>query len=320
MAWKGITFFPPDANFPFIKLRDICVGLSFLAMLGSLVLFMTRGLNYGIDFKGGTLIEIGTKGPANLGELRDKLGSLGLGEVQIQGFGKPEDVLIRLETQAGGEAAQQAAVEKVRGALGDSVDYRRVEVVGPTVSSELRQTGIIAVSIAILMIGAYIWFRFEWQFAVGAIVALLHDALTTIGIFSLLQMEFDISVVAALLTIVGYSINDTVVVSDRIRENLRKYRKMPLAELLNRSINETLSRTIITSGTTMIAIIALYFLGGEVIRGFNFAMMWGVFVGTYSSIFIAAPILQYLGIKRDWSGTGGGEAKAKEPAGSKAKA
>jgi preprotein translocase subunit SecF/SecD/SecF fusion protein len=242
-------------------------------------------------------------GPADIGALREKLGRLGLGAVQIQSFGAPSDVLIRVEQQPGGEAAQQVALKKVTDALAGQYTQRRVEIVGPAVSSELRMTGFIAVAAGLLAIVAYVWFRFEWQFALGAIVALTHDVLLTVGIFSLLQMEFDLSIVAALLTILGYSVNDTVVVSDRIRENLRKYKRMDLNELLNLSINETLSRTILTGCTAIVVLVALYLFGGEVIRNFNFAMLFGVVVGTYSSVFIAAPLLGYLGVKREWVGT-----------------
>lgn len=248
------------------------------------------------------MIEVQSRsGPADLAMLRDKLGRLGLGAVQIQSFGSPTDVLIRVEEQAGGEAAQQEALKKVVDAIGDQFVQRRVEVVGPAVSSELRFTGFVAVTAGLLAIVAYVWFRFEWQFAVGAIVALTHDVLITIGIFSLLQLEFDLSIVAALLTILGYSVNDTVVVSDRIRENLRKFKRMELNELLNLSINETLSRTILTGVTAVVVLMSLYIFGGEVVRNFNFAMLIGVLIGTYSSIFIAAPLLGYLGVKRDWS-------------------
>jgi preprotein translocase subunit SecF len=234
-----------------------------------------------------------------LSALRSKIGALNLGDVQIQSFGAPEDVLIRIEEQPGGDAAQQDALKKVQGVLGDAYEQRRVEIVGPAVSSELRRTGTIAVLVSIIAIMAYVWFRFEWQFAVGTLVALAHDVLVTAGIFSLFQLEFDLAIVAALLTILGYSVNDTVVVADRIRENLRKYKRMDLTELLNLSINETLSRTILTGVTTIAVLIALYFLGGAVMQNFTFAMLFGVIIGTYSSIFIGAPILEYLGVKRE---------------------
>ena len=298
--FKGFDFFPHGTRIDFMRFKGLCFALSILAMAISLGLFFVKGLNYGVDFKGGSLIEVQSKsGPADLGAIREKLGGLGLGDVQIQSFGAPEDVLIRVEEQPGGDGAQQVALKKVTDTLGDAYTQRRVEVVGPAVSSELRRTGIIAVLAAIMAIITYVWFRFEWQFAVGTVVALAHDVLVTVGIFSLFNMEFDLSIVAALLTILGYSVNDTVVVSDRIRENLRKFKKMEINNLLNLSINETLSRTILTGVTTIAVLIALYIFGGEVIRNFTFAMLFGVVIGTYSSIFIAAPILDYLGIKRE---------------------
>ena len=300
--FKGFDFFPHDLRIPFMSYKDIAIGLSIVAMLASLALCMTRGLNYGVDFKGGSLIELQAEnGKADITALRDKLHAAGFGGSQLQEFGGPANVLIRIQEQPGGDAAQQEALKKVVAAVGDGYKQRRVEVVGPAVSSELRTTGFIAVAASILAIVAYVWFRFEWQFAVGAVVALIHDVLVTAGIFSLFQLEFDLSIVAALLTILGYSVNDTVVVSDRIRENLRKYKKMKLDDLLNLSINETLSRTMLTSASAIVVLLALYFFGGEVIRNFNLAMLIGIVVGTYSSIFIAAPLLSYLGIKRDWS-------------------
>jgi preprotein translocase subunit SecF len=303
-VFKGADFFPHDLRLPFMSYKGIALAASVVAMAISLALCMTEGLNYGVDFKGGSLIELQTKsGNADIGALREKLNGLGVGNVQIQEFGNPSDVLIRLEEQPGGETPQQAALKKVSEATEADYSQRRVEVVGPAVSSELRMTGFIAVAAGILAIVAYVWFRFEWQFAVGAVVALTHDVLVTAGIFSLFQFEFDLSTVAALLTILGYSVNDTVVVSDRIRENLRKFKKMELNELLNLSINETLSRTILTGMTAIAVLLALYIFGGEVIRNFNLAMLLGVVIGTYSSIFIAAPLLGYLGVKRDWSDT-----------------
>jgi len=296
---------PEGTEFKFISLRKPAAILSGLLAIASIVFFMSQGLNYGIDFKGGTLIEVKSKdGPANISELRGKIGKLNLGDIEIQEFGSPEEVLIRVEQQKGGEASQQNAVTSIKKALGDSVEYRRVEVVGPKVSGELVESGTLAVLVAIFAVLLYIWFRFEWQFSLGAVLALVHDIIITIGVFSALKLEFNLSIVAALLTIVGYSLNDTVVVYDRIRENFRKYKKMELAELLNLSLNQTLSRTILTSVTTLIALLSLYIFGGEVIRGFTFAMIWGVIIGTYSSIFIAAPVLILLKVKRDWSGGG----------------
>lgn len=313
---KGFDFFPHGTRIDFMRFRDICFFASLAMMALSLGLFLVKGLNYGVDFKGGSLIEIREAGgkPIDIGELRSKIGLLGLGDVQIQEFGTPENALIRVEQQPGGEAAQQETLKKVTDALGPGFEQRRVEVVGPAVSAELRWTGTIAVIAAILAIITYVWFRFEWQFALGTVIALTHDVLLTIGIFSLFQLGFDLSIVAALLTILGYSVNDTVVVSDRIRENLRKYKRMPLHDLLNLSINETLSRTILTGATTFAVLLSLFFFGGEVIRNFNFAMLFGILVGTYSSIFIAAPVLEYLGVPRDASNAAPATASASKPA------
>ena len=317
-VFKGFDFFPHDLNLPFMKFKGPALALSIIAIMVSIALIAIHGLNYGVDFKGGSLIELKTKsGAADISALREKLNGIGVGNVQIQEFGSPDDVLVRLEEQPGGELAQQAALKKVTDATASDYVERRVEVVGPAVSSELRMTGFIAVAAGILAIVAYVWFRFEWQFALGAVLALTHDVIVTMGIFALFQFEFDLSTVAALLTILGYSVNDTVVVSDRIRENLRKFKKMELNELLNLSINETLSRTILTGMTALAVLISLYIFGGEVIRNFNLAMLLGVVIGTYSSIFIAAPLLGYLGVKRDWSDLA---AKAVAATKSKAKA
>lgn len=300
--FKGHDFFPHNTRLPFMRYKGLCFGLSVVMMVLSLAVILVYGFNFGVDFKGGSLIEVRAKsGTADIATMRDAVGRLGLGDVQIQSFGNDADALIRIEEQPGEEEAQQQAVKLVLEALGDDFEQRRIEVVGPAVSSELRMTGLIAVLASIAAIVAYVWFRFEWQFSVGVVVGLFHDVLVTAGIFSLFQMEFDLSIVAALLTILGYSVNDSVVVADRIRENLRKYKKMDLTELLNLSINETLSRTILTGVTTIAVLLALYFLGGEVIRNFTFAMLFGVLIGTYSSIFISAPLIDYLGIKRDWS-------------------
>jgi preprotein translocase SecF subunit len=291
-----------------MRLRRFTLPLSAVLTVLSIALFFGVGLNFGIDFRGGSLIEIQTKdGPANISDLRSRIGGLGLGDVQIQEFGAPDEVLIRVVQQEGGELAQQAVIAKIRNELGDSVDYRRVEIVGPTVSGELARTGTIAVLVSIFAILIYIWFRFEWQYAIGAVIATIHDVIMTIGLFAVLQLDFNLSSIAAILTIVGYSLNDTVVVYDRIRENARRYRKMPLPEMLDLSVNQTLSRTIMTSLTTLLALIALYLFGGEVIRSFVFAMIWGILVGTYSSIYVASPVLLYLSGNR-----GGG--KATEPA------
>ena len=301
---RTLKLVPAKTNITFIKHRTLAMGLSIFLMIASIGVFFTHGLNFGIDFKGGTLIEASAEDAVDIGALRDRLNNMDIGEVQIQEFGKETDVLIRIAKADGAVDASQdlSAVQVVRDELVQDYDIRRVEIVGPQVSAELIQTGILAVVVAICSMLIYIWFRFEWQFSVGAVLALLHDVVLTIGIFSLLQLDFNLSILAAILTIVGYSMNDTVVVYDRVRENLRKFKKMGLHELLDIAINETLSRTVMTSVTTLLALLALYVLGGEVIRGFTFAMIWGVLVGTYSSIFIASPLLMWLGVKRDWSG------------------
>lgn len=296
---KILRLVPDRPNVPFLAWRKVTYALSAVLVVASLVLFFGKGLNLGIDFRGGSLIEIQTDGPADIADLRKRLGRLGLGDVSIQEFGAPNEVLIRLQQQDGGETAQQEALRLVKEELGPGVEYRRTEVVGPTVGEELQRAGILSVSVALLLIMVYIWFRFEWQFAVGAVFALIHDVISTVGIFSLTGMEVNLSTVAAVLTIAGYSINDTVVVYDRVRENLRKYRKASIGDLLNRSINETLSRTVMTSITTLLALLALYFFGGEVISGFSFALIWGVLVGTYSSICIAVPLLLLFKVRRE---------------------
>ena len=287
---------PEKTNIQFINWRKpAMVGSAILVVL-SLILAATPGLNFGIDFRGGILIEVQTKGPADLSDLRTKTGGLGLGEISLQEFGSVDTVLIRIEKQPGDATAQQKAVAKVRAALGGDLEYRRTEFVGPKVSGELIEAGAIAIALSVVLVLIYIWFRFEWHFGVGAVVALVHDVTLSVGMFAITQMEFNLSTIAALLTIVGYSINDTVVVYDRVRENLRKYKSMELTEVLNLSINDTLSRTSMTSVTTLLALVALFIFGGAVIQGFVFAMIWGVIVGTYSSIFIAAPLLIVLGL------------------------
>lgn len=295
---KLLRLVPDDTNLPFMSWRRITFPLSGLLSLLAIVLFFAAGLNFGIDFRGGTLIEIQSKAAsADLGAIRSTLGSLELGEVQLQRFGAPSDVLIRLAQQPGGEDAQQAAVNKVKTALGDGYDYRRVEVVGPRVSGELVQNGILGMLVAIIGILIYLWFRFEWQFAVGATIATLHDVVLTIGFFSLTQIDFDLSSVAAVLTIMGYSVNDTVVIYDRIREMLRRHKRMPISELLDLSMNSTLSRTVITSTTVILSLLGMFFFGPEAIQSFVQAMLFGAIVGVYSSAFIAAPMLIYLGVR-----------------------
>ena len=298
-GWLPSMRIVPDVTkFDFTRFRRISFPISALLSIAAIVLFFTHGLNFGIDFKGGTLLEVQSKsGPADIASMRVTLGGLGLGDVQLQQFGGPADVLIRVAEQPGGDTAQQVAVQKVRSALGDAVEYRRVEVVGPRVSSELLAYGMLGLMLAIFGILIYLWFRFEWQFALGAMIANVHDIVLTIGFMSISQVDFDLTSIAALLTILGYSLNDTVVIYDRIREMLRRYKKMPMPELLNESINATLSRSIITHVTVTLALLALLAFGGHAIYSFTAVMIFGVvLVGTYTSIFIAAPILIYLGV------------------------
>jgi preprotein translocase subunit SecF len=310
---KPIRFIPDDTKLPFMRWSRFGFFVSGILCTLSIVLFFTLGLNLGVDFKGGTVFTIRTEQAADIDELRAKIAALDLGDAELQEFGSPRDVLIKLEAQAGDEAAQQAAVAKVKEALGPGIEYRSIEVVGPKVSGELAEQAIVAVVLSIVCVLVYIWFRFEWQFSFGAVLSLLHDVILSIGLFCIVKLEFNLQIIAAILTIVGYSLNDTVVVFDRIREYLRKYKQMGLADLIDLSINSVLPRTLLTSVTTMIALLSLYIFGGEVIRGFTFAMLWGVVVGTYSSIFIASPVLILLGTKRDWSG----EKPIKKPAAAK---
>lgn len=294
----ALRIVPDETHFDFTRFRRISFPISAVLSICAITLFFTHGLNFGIDFKGGTLLEVRAKsGNADIATMRTTLGGLGLGDVQLQQFGGPAEVLIRVAEQPGGDQGQQAAVQKVRAALGDSVDYRRVEVVGPRVSGELLAYGMLGLMFAILGILIYLWFRFEWQFALGAMIANVHDIVLTIGFMSISQVDFDLTSIAALLTILGYSLNDTVVIYDRIREMLRRYKKMPMPQLLNESINSTLSRSIITHVTVTLALLALLLFGGNAIHSFTAVMMFGVvLVGTYTSIFIAAPILIYLGV------------------------
>jgi preprotein translocase subunit SecF len=290
---------PDNTKFDFMRFRRISFPISAAMSIIAISLYFFHGLNFGIDFKGGTLIEIQTKSgqPADLAKMRASLDALGLGEVQLQQFGAPDDVLIRIAEQPGGDAAQQAAVTKARGALGSELNYRRVEVVGPRVSGELLSYGVIGLMLAIFCILIYLWFRFEWQFALGAMIANVHDIVLTIGFMSLTRVDFDLTSIAALLTILGYSLNDTVVIYDRIREMLRRYKRMPMPELLNASVNQTLSRSVITHLTVSLALLSLLLFGGQAIHSFTATMMFGVvLVGTYTSVFIASPILIYLGV------------------------
>ncbi len=289
---------PDDTKFDFMRFRRISFPASALLSILAITLYFVHGLNFGIDFVGGTLMEVQSKaGPADLAKMRATLGGLGVGEVQLQQFGGPNDVLIRLAQQPGGEEAQQAAVAKVRTALGDTVELRRLEVVGPRVSTEFLTSGTLGLMLAIVAILIYLWFRFEWQFALGAMIANVHDLVLTIGFMSVTQIDFDLTSIAALLTILGYSLNDTIVIYDRIREMLRRYKRLSMADLLNISVNATLSRSIITHVTVTLALLALLIFGGQAIHSFTATMMFGVvLVGTYTSVFIAAPILIYLGV------------------------
>jgi preprotein translocase subunit SecF len=289
---------PDDTKFDFMRFRRISFPISALLSILAIGLYFFHGLNFGIDFVGGTLMEVQSKaGPADLAKMRSTLEGLHVGEVQLQQFGGPSDVLIRLAQQPGGEEAQQLAVEKVKTALGDTVEYRRLEVVGPRVSTEFLTSGTLGLMLAIVAILVYLWFRFEWQFALGAMIANVHDLVLTIGFMSVMQIDFDLTSIAALLTILGYSLNDTIVIYDRIREMLRRYKRMPIPELLNASINSTMTRSVNTHVTVTLALLAMYFFGGHAIHSFTATMLFGVvLVGTYTSIFIAAPILIYLGV------------------------
>lgn len=300
---------PDDTKINFMGLRWMGFGLSGFVTIGSMVLLLLWGLNLGVDFRGGVLIEARSAQALDLHNTRVALNGLGLGEVGLQEFGSDRDVLINLNRQEGGEAAQQAAVAKVRAALGEGVEYRRVEFVGPKVGQELIHAGVLATVLACLGIAVYIWFRFELPYAVAALIALVHDVITTVGVYALTQYEFNLATVAAVLTIAGYSINDTVVVFDRIRENARKYKSTPLVDLINRSCNEMLARTILVSMSTFLAVLALYLFGGEALHGFSFGILWGVIAGTYSSTLMAAPLLLYIKPKR-----GGDAPVAAEPA------
>ncbi|MBT4908084.1 MAG: protein translocase subunit SecF [Rhodospirillaceae bacterium] len=309
-----LSIVPANTKFDFVSRRRLAYPLSALLIILSIGAFLTQGLNFGIDFRGGILVEIKTEGPANVAELRATVGDLGLGEVQVQEFGAPDDVLIRIQQQDGAEAEQVQAINVLKEALGDQVsEYRRTEFVGPTVGAELISSAIWAVVLAIGAILIYIWFRFEWQFGVGAVIALTHDVLTTIGLFAFTQLEFNLATVAAILTIAGYSINDTVVIYDRVREELRRYKKLDMPAVLNLAVNRTLSRTFMTSVTTLIALIALAIFGGSIIRDFAYAMIWGVIIGTYSSVFIAVPVLLALNLSRESLSAGADDSEETAP-------
>ena len=301
---------PKETNFDFFRYRTVTMGASIAAVVASIILWLVVGLNFGIDFRGGTTIRTEAVQQVDVGAYRQAVSALDLGEVSVievfdPNFREDQNVtLIRIQAQEGQESITGAIIIDVEAALKDvdpSIEFTSVDSVGPKVSGELVQTAILAVASALAAILIYIWLRFEWQFSIGAVAALFHDVILTIGVFSLLQIRFDLSTIAALLTIVGYSINDTVVIFDRLRENLRKYKKTPLQDVMNTSVNETLSRTLMTSGTTLLALVALLVFGGDVIRGFVFAITWGVIVGTYSSVYVAKNVVLMLGVKRDWS-------------------
>jgi len=309
---------PEKTNFDFFRFRKVTMGFSIVAVIASLILWAVVGLNFGIDFRGGTTIRTEAVQPVDVGAYRDAMNALDLGEISViqvfdPNFRDDQNVtLIRIQAQDGEEAVTSDIINRAEAAL-QAVDptlvFTSVESVGPKVSGELIQAALLAIAAALAAILIYIWLRFEWQFSVGAVAALFHDVILTIGIFSILQMRFDLSTIAAILTIVGYSINDTVVIFDRLRENLRKFKTTALQDVMNTSVNETLSRTLMTSGTTLLALSALLIFGGDVIRGFVFAITWGVIVGTYSSVYVAKNVVLMLGVKRDWSkpsdGSGG---------------
>jgi preprotein translocase subunit SecF len=314
MIIKLIEFVPHDTKIDFFGHRYYAMFASMVIIGGSILMMFLHGLNFGIDFTGGTVIEIKTEQPADLGHLREELNDLELGEVMIQEFGDPLSLLIRMRQQEGGADAQKAAIDKVRASLDEEfgagkVDYRRTEFVGPQVGKELKKAGVLAVLCAIIGIMGYIWVRFNWQYGVGALLALIHDVVGILGLFALTQMHFDLSTVAAILLVAGYSINETVIIFDRVRETLRKFKKMPMMEVINYSINSTLPRTIMTSGSTLLAIFALWLFGGEVIRSFVSALFLGILIGTHSSYFVSTPSLYYLKLRPEKEKPEAGEAQ-----------
>ena len=293
-----LRLIPDDTKIPFMRWRSVTFSISVCLLVLTVLAWGAMGINYGIDFTGGNLIEVRHKGgPADLSELRKVIGGLELGEAQVQGFGQGDDVMIRLPEQPGGDAAQQVALNKVKDKLGDAYEIRRTEVVGPSVSADLRRDGAIAVVVSLGLVLIYLWFRFEMQLAIGAIVGTMHDIVLTLGFFLFTQLEFNLTSIAAILTIVGYSLNDTVVVFDRTRELLRRYKTMPVAELLDLSVNSTLSRTAMTATTTFLSLLALVLFGGTAIEGFALVMLFGVVVCTYSAMFVSTPVLLYMDVR-----------------------
>ncbi len=297
---KLLRLIPSNTNFDFLQLRNYAFIFSAIIILGTFLSLLFSNLNYGIDFKGGILLELRSKNinSSNINDLRDKISSLDAGEVSIQNFGKDIDFLVRIQKQDGDEKQQIIMIEKVKLITKKDYEVRRSEFVGPVVGDELKTAGMLAVGLALISIMVYIWFRFEWQFSIAAIIALTHDVITTVGLFSFLQLEFNLATIAAILTTAGYSINDTVVIFDRVRENLRRYKSKDHYFIYNKSINETLSRTVITSVTTLIALFIIFFFGGAVLSDFALAMIWGVLIGTFSSIFVAVAILTFFNIDK----------------------
>ncbi len=308
--WKPIRLIPPNTRINFMRYHKVTFVLSLILVLGSFGLLFTKGLNLGIDFAGGILMEVRAPQQPDLADMRERLGGLELGEVSLQALGEQNDVLIRLPQQEGGEQAQQNAISKVRAELGENWEYRRTETVGPKVGSELINNAVIAAGLAMLGIFGYVWIRYDWQFGLNALAAMFHDVVKTVGLFSLLGLQFDLATVAAILTIAGYSVNDTVVIFDRIRFEMRRYKTMPIPELINLSVNETLSRTTVTSGLTLISVLALLVVGGDVLQGFAVALVWGIVIGTYSTICVASPLLMYANLRRSKLRGGDGDKEA----------
>jgi preprotein translocase SecF subunit len=307
---KLLKLIPDETSIPFTRWRWQALVLTSVMFLGALfAIFVAPGLNFGVDFRGGITIEASDAEPVDIGRVRDAVRALNLGDSKVQEFGSPNDIAVVIEqttvTGAGADASQQEAASRVQAALretlGEDIEFRRIDVVGPTVSGELIWRGLTAIAIATAMMLIYIAFRFQFQWGAGAVIGVVHDTVITVGLVALFQFDFNLNVIAAILTVIGYSVNDTVVVYDRIRENLRKYKTMPLGELIDQSLNETLTRTVVTGGTAVLALAALVVFGGEVLRGFCFAIMFGIVIGTYSSLFVAAPFLLLTGVKRDWS-------------------
>ncbi len=294
MAFKPLQWVRPNTNIDFVAKRWWAFGVTIALMLVTAGALAWQGLNLGIDFKGGILMEAKAAQSVDIAALRHQLEGLQLGEITLQEFGSPTDVLIRVQRQDGDETAQMAAIDKIRATMGAAYEYRRVEVVGPTVGAELFRAGILATVLAIIAIALYVAARFEWQFGLAAMLATLHDVIVTVGLFSVLQLDFNLTAVAALLTLAGYSINDTVVVFDRIRETLRRQKSHDLRTVINDSVNQTLSRTIMTAGTTLLALIPLVLFGGQAMLNFSLALTWGIMVGTYSSIYVASTLLLYM--------------------------